>query len=84
MPKGESTDASANDGREPTTEYNYTQIFDRTAKVSKTAQAVKKYGIDSAIDYQVQNQMLDMAYEIVSSVIFGKRVQRGVGEAGTF
>jgi hypothetical protein len=75
-PKGEGTSPTANDGREPTTEYNYTQIFDRTAKVSKTSQEVEKYGIADAISYQVENQLLDLAYEMVSTIIFGKRVKR--------
>lgn len=83
VPKGEGTEASANDGREPTTEYNYTQIFDRTAKVSKTSQEIAKYGITSAIDYQVETQLLDLAYEMVSTIIFGKRVARGTSEAGS-
>ena len=83
VPKNEGTDPTANDGREPGTQYNFTQIFDRTAKVSKTSQAVKMYGVDSAIDFQVETQLLDIAYEVVSTAIFGQRVARGSGEAGT-
>lgn len=83
-PKNEGTSPVANNGREPSVEHNYTQIFDRTAKVSKTSQEIDKYGIGSAIDYQVNMQLLDIAYEMVSSVIFGKRVQRSSTEAGTF
>ena len=83
IPKAEGTDPTANDGREPTTEFNYTQIFDRTAKVSKTSQEIAKYGIESAIDYQVETQLLDLAYEMVSTIIFGKRVLRGASEAGS-
>jgi len=83
VPKGEGSSPTANDGREPTVEYNYTQIFDRTAKVSKTSQEVEKYGIADAISYQVENQLIDIAYEMVSTIIFSKRVQRSVGEAGT-
>lgn len=82
-PKNEATEATANDGREQTVEYNYTQIFDRTAKVSKTSQSVKKYGIADALSFQVENQILDLAYEMISSIIFGKRVARTSSEAGT-
>jgi hypothetical protein len=42
-PKNDSTDASADNGYEPITEYNYTQIFDRTAKVSLTSVEIPKY-----------------------------------------
>ena len=83
VPKNEGTDATANDGREPAKEYNYTQIFDRTAKVSKTSQSVQMYGIDSAIDFQVETQLLDLAYEIVNTAIYGQRVERSSSEAGT-
>lgn len=41
------------------------------------------YGVDTAIDTQVANQMLDLAYEAVNTVIYGQRVQRTSDEAGT-
>lgn len=82
-PKNESTDPTADDGREPSVEYNYTQIFDRTAKVSLTAQNVKKYGIGNALSYQVQHQLIDLAYEIVASMIYGQRVQRSTSQPGS-
>ena len=44
-PKNESTSATADDGYEPEAKYNYTQIMDRTAKVSKTSVEIDKYGI---------------------------------------
>jgi len=62
-PKNESSDPSADSGYEPTAKFNYTQIFDRTAKVSKTSEAVKIYGIESALNYQVKRQLMDLAYE---------------------
>lgn len=83
IPKNDGTEAIANDGREPVVMFNYTQIFDRTAKVSKTAQAIKLYGIDDAISYQEEAQLTDLSYEMVNSIIFGKRVLRANGEAGT-
>lgn len=82
-PKGEGTEAEADNGYEPGTNYNYTQIFDRTAKVSKTAESVKMYGLDQALDYQVQRQLQDLQYEIVNTIIFGRRVERGTGENGS-
>lgn len=83
LPKAESTTADPSDGYEPTVEYNYTQIFDRTAKVSLTAEAVKKYGIESAIDYQVERKLLELAYEMNNAIIYGRRVQRTGTTPGT-
>jgi len=83
-PKKEGTDASASDGREPSMNFNYTQIFDYTAKVSKTAQAIKIYGLNDAIGYQVKNGLLEIAYEMVRALIYGKRVARSATENGTF
>jgi hypothetical protein len=83
LPKAESTEADATDGYEPSTAYNYTQIFDRTAKVSLTAEAIKKYGIESAIDYQVERKLLELAYELNNSIIYGRRVQRTGTTPGT-
>jgi hypothetical protein len=82
-PKNEATEASADNGYEPSVEYNYTQIFDRTAKVSLTSIEVPKYGIGGALDYQVSRQLLDIAYEMNRTMIRQARVQRSTSEAGT-
>jgi len=82
-PKNEATEASADNGYEPTTEYNVTQIFDRTAKVSLTSLEVPKYGIGGALDYQVSRQLLDIAYEINRTMLRSPRVTRTSSEAGT-
>lgn len=82
-PKGESTDPEKDDGYEPTMEYNYTQIFDRTAQVSKTSQEVTKYGIANALDYQVAKQIKELAYDMGNQIIFGRRVQRTGNTATT-
>lgn len=76
LPRGESTDAVADDGREPTTEYNYTQIFDTVARVSKSALQQKEYGISDLLDYQVKAQLTMLGYQIGRSLIHGLRVQR--------
>lgn len=82
-PKNEATCATADDGYEPTTEYNYTQIFDRTAKVSKTSVEIDKYGIGGAVNYQVERQLMDLAYEMVNTSIDMPRVERTASVAGT-
>lgn len=80
LPRGESTDADADDNKEPTTQHNFTQIFDKTAKVSRTAMAKKLYGINATVgqvlNYQVQQQLIQLGYEIGSQLIYGRRVER--------
>jgi hypothetical protein len=83
-PKNESTSPDPNDGYEPTTEYNYTQIFDRTAKVSKTAEFETKYGLlQKTLDYQISRHLLDMGYEMNNAMIYGTRVERDLTNPGS-
>jgi len=82
-PKNEATVADPDAGYEPTVEYNYTQIFDRTAKVSLTSLEVPKYGIGGALNYQVERQLKDIAYEMNRAMLRSPRVLRAVGENGT-
>lgn len=82
-PKNEATNADPDNGYEPTTEYNYTQIFDRTALESLTSVNVKKYGIGDALNYQVQRQLLDIGYEMARTMLRSPRVQRTSSENGT-
>lgn len=81
--KNEATEASADNGYEPNVEYNYTQIFDRTAKVSLTSLEVPKYWIGGALDYQVDRQLMDIAYEMNRTMLRSPRVQRTSSVAGT-
>lgn len=82
-PKNEATLADPDAGYEPTTEYNFTQIFDRTAKVSLTGINVDTYGIGTKINYEVQKQLEQIAYEMVISGLRSPRVERTASEAGT-
>lgn len=82
-PKNESTEAVADNGYEPSVEWNQTQIMDRTAKLSKTSLSVKKYGIGDALNYQVERQLTDIGYELGNTIINQARVARTSGEAGT-
>ena len=82
-PKNESTSPSPDNGFEPGTAFNYTQIFDRTAKVSKTSQAVKMYGIEDTLNYQVQRQLLDLGYELNNALIYGRKVERSASNPGS-
>ena len=82
-PKNEATEATANNGYEPTVEYNVTQIFDRTAKVSLTSLEIPKYGIGGALNYQVERQVMDIAYEMNRTMLRAPRVVRSSSENGT-
>lgn len=82
-PQLEATSPNPTAGYEPTSEYNYTQIFDRTAKVSKTQQAVDNYLISDAMDYQVERKLFELTYEWANTLYNQARVQRTASEPGT-
>ncbi len=82
-PQNEGSSASPQDVVQPTTNYNYTQIFEGTAKVSETALAVKQYGAANAMAFQVQRVMMEKMAEINKALIFGERVQRTSSVRGT-
>lgn len=82
-PKNESTVADYTDGQEPTLEYNYCEIIDEAVKISKTAQAIKLYGISDALNYQVKIGLDRMARRLNNAVIHGRRKARTSVEAGT-
>jgi hypothetical protein len=82
-PINEGTEAGDSDGQEPTMAYNFTQIFDRVAKVTKTGQNVDIYGLGDVLDYQVQVKMSEIIREMNSGLIYGRRVERTSTVAGT-
>ena len=72
-PKAEGTEAGYEAVTEPSTQYNYTQIFARTAKISNTAKAVGHFGIDDVIDRAVWINLQMIQHEINNGIIFGQR-----------
>lgn len=82
-PIGEKTDAGDSIGQEPDMAYNMSQIYERVASISKTAQAVKKYGLENALDYQVRVKLTEIMREMNSNLIYGRRVTRASGVAGS-
>ena len=82
-PLAEGTDAGTGAGFQPTVNYNYTQIFERMAQVSRTSQHARMYGIDSAIDYAVAKRLVEIAYDWNRSMIYGRKVARSASENGT-
>jgi hypothetical protein len=82
-PKTSSTSPEYDVSQEAGTAFNYTQIIDRTARVSKTSEAVKMYGLSSALNNAVQFQMAQMAYDLNNSAIYGRKVARSATEPGS-
>lgn len=87
MPEG----ADATTGHTTTTSqpYNYSQIISEAAKATKTAIAIKKYGIADEMDYQVGKlfanggQAGKLAQFLQRTFYYGKRVQRSASAYGS-
>lgn len=94
MPEG--ADATTGHTTTTTQPYNYSQIISEAAKATKTAIAIKKYGIEDELDYQVSKLFANngsagkLAQFLQRTFYYGKRVQRsasaygGMGGFGTF
>lgn len=83
-PKNEATDASVTVGSaEASTAFNYTQIEDAVAKVSKTAQVTRMYGVENLLNQDVQRKMLHLMRRQNNSLIHGVKVERTSSVAGT-
>ncbi len=82
-PRNEGTLAVASSGRQPSKQYNFTQIFDRTAQVSLTAQSLTYDGMDDLINDQVAFKLKEIAYEMNQAIIRGVRQERTASIEGT-
>lgn len=74
-PRLQGTNPGDDKSGKPGSEWNATQIFDRTAVISRTAEAVKKYGIDSALNFAVNDHLDALAKELNKSIIYGRRIE---------
>lgn len=84
-PQAEGTDpGTAQDNTEPTTNYNYTQIFKRTARITRTASQTAQYGGANTMAYQIEKKMTEIMMEINNQIIFGERVVRSASAEGSF
>jgi hypothetical protein len=87
MPEG----ANATTGHSTTTTqpYNYSQIISEAAQATKTAIAIKKYGVEDEMDYQVgklfanSGQAGKLAQFLQRTFYYGKRVQRTASAYGS-
>ena len=74
VPKLEGSSAGDDDVSNITTNWNATQIFAKTAKVTKTAQAVRKHGIENAIDFAVVQHLDTLLRDLSKTMIHGYRI----------
>ena len=82
-PAEEGSDPGDDPGKYPETEWNQTEIFDYTARVSTSAQSVKQYGIENALNYRVRQAIEKITRRMNNAIIFGRRVLRTKTERGT-
>lgn len=52
---------------------NYTQIFSRYAAVSRSQQAVRTYGVEDELNYQVNLRLEELLREANNSLIYGRK-----------
>lgn len=83
-PQAEGSTGSPQDNTEPATNYNYTQIFERTAKLTRTALQIQQYGNANSMAYQIEKQMIEIMMEINNQIIYGERVLRSGSQNGSF
>jgi hypothetical protein len=68
-----------NPGSLPGAEWNQTQIFDITVKVTRTAQMTSVYGVNDLIKYRVKQGLEIISRRMNNAVIYGRRLQRVEG-----
>lgn len=89
--KDENSTADAATNEKPTRKFNYTQIFRRDLKLSRTLLQSKVYGLKSMspadkrqaiismVEFQVQAQLQQIAYELNQSTLLGFKEERADG-----
>jgi hypothetical protein len=71
-PQGEDT-FRKNEINDRLLSFNYSQIFSRYAEVSRTQQAVRTYGVEDELDYQVNLRLEEVVREMNNSLIYGRK-----------
>jgi hypothetical protein len=66
---------------EATSEYNYSFIMQKTIEVSRTSQLLKRYGIASVVDREIDKAMDELTLKLTKLPYYGKRVIGGAGVA---
>lgn len=82
-PKNEGSSVGSAIKHEGTIDFNYTEIFDEAANLSKSALATLTYDGATAMQYQVRAAMVRLARKLENASLYGVRVQRTSSVAGT-
>ena len=82
-PKNESSAAGDALLHQGVADYNYTEIFDEMAEVSKTSNSIDSYDDYTRMPEQERVAMQNIAYKLESALIHGVRVQRTSSVQGT-
>lgn len=78
-PQLEGAGVGQDEGHDRYVDYNFTQIIERFASVSKTQQAVRTYNVGDELNYQVQLRLKEMSREFNDWLIYGRRMSGGAG-----
>ncbi len=73
IPAAEGSEAGDDTWEEPGVEYNYTQIFTRTIRVSNTAKSSRHLVFEDLIDRGVRDGLIQLEMEINHGALFGRR-----------
>lgn len=88
-PHNEASTATADSNVEPTAAYNYTEIKDRVAKLSRNAATAGIYGlnpqaaVNTLMNQAIEYQMTELMWDWNRSFYNGVKVARSATEAGT-
>lgn len=65
--------ASAQSAAEPSVDYNYTQIFEGSVSLARTALQTQQYGGANNMAYQINRILTEKLFEVNSALIYGRR-----------
>lgn len=82
-PRDEDSDVGDAILQQGTVGFNYTEIFDEVANLSRTAQATLSYDQSTAMAMQIRAAMIRLARKIENASIHGVAVQRSSSENGS-
>lgn len=82
-PQVQGAGVGTDEGHDRFTDFNFTQIFERYASVSKTQMAVKTHNVGNELNYQVELRLKELAREMNDALIYGRRIQGQPGLPAT-
>lgn len=86
----EGADAGDSNYTQPTSQYNYSQIFQKTIEISRSDARIKRYGIPNLTQYEIDKKMDELKISLTQLPYHGNRAAgsastaRGAGGFDTF